>query len=294
MDITFLGTGAAQGVPPVFSRNKFLDYVRKTKGKELRSKASLRLGKYSQIDIGPDNNWQNIRLDLDMWDVKNVFITHSHSDHFSYFDLYEIYSMAYVIPEDCSTNPISLYLSSSAKEWLYNKLLPAAAANPIKDRIIPIPLEYYRTYKCDDFTFSTVKGRHGGYGENESSINYLFNYSSGDSIYYALDTGYYEDETFEYLQDKATKVMITECTFGDNYHNGFVGDGHLNLKTLNLQIERLADIGFINEDTPIYITHISPTVEHKHEEFQKILDQFDFNYILSYDGLTFKFGNQEK
>ena len=294
MDITFLGTGAAQGVPPVFSRNKFLDYVRKTKEKELRSKASLRLGKYSQIDLGPDTNWQNIRFDLDMWDVKNIFITHSHNDHLSCFELFDIYKMSYEIQENCSEYSLNLNLSRSAADWLKNKAVPVYGLDLVEDKININALDHFQTYSFEDFTFSTVKGRHGGYGKNESSINYLFNYSSGDSIYYALDTGYYEDETFEYLQDKNTNVMITECTFGDNYHRGIVGDGHLNLKTLNLQIERLADIGFINEDTPIYITHISPTVEHKHEEFQKILDQFDFNYILSYDGLTFKFGNQEK
>ena len=77
-----------------------------------------------------------------------------------------------------------------------------------------------------------------------------------------------------------------ECTFGDNYSRGNVGDGHLNLKTFNAQIERLANIGFLSEKTPVYITHVSPTVEHKFDQFQRILHQYDFNFILAYDGLT--------
>ena len=293
MDITFLGTGAAQGVPPSFARNDFLDYVRKTKGKELRTKAALRVGKYTQIDLGPDTNWQNIRFNMDMYNVKNLFITHSHNDHLSCFELFDIYSMSYEVPDDCSEHSLDLYLSIPAADWLQRKAAPVYRLHLLKDKININPLEYFKTYTCDGFNFNTVKGRHGGYGEKESSINYLFNYDSGDSVYYALDTGYYSDESFEYLQGKNTDVMITECTFGDNMDRGGIGDGHLNLKTLNMQLERLAGSGFVNIKTPIYLTHISSIVQHKHEEFQKILDQYDFNYILSYDGLTFKFGNEE-
>ena len=289
MKVTFLGTGAAQGVPPSFSKNNFFDYIRKTKGKELRSKAALRLGNRSQIDFGPDSNWQNIRNNLDAYDIKNIFITHSHSDHLSCFELFEVYKMAFEVSENCNPEPINLFLSKPAVDWVYNDFLPAARMNPLKDRIIPHPLDYFHSYQCDDIMFDTVKGFHKAYGENESSINYLFKKGNGKSLFYAVDTGYYSDDTFEYLQDKKTDTVIMECTFGDNYDRGNIGDGHLNLKTLNKQIEKLANIGFLTERTPLYITHISSIVEHKFDEFQEILSQSDFNYILSYDGLAFDF-----
>ena len=289
MKITFLGTGAAQGVPPSFSRNKFFEYIRKTKGKELRSKAALRLGNRSQIDFGPDSNWQNIKNDLDMYDVRNIFITHSHSDHLSCFDLFDVYKMSYEISEDCNPEPINLFLSKPAADWIYNDFLPSAHMKTLKDRIIPHPLEYFQSYECDDIMFDTVKGFHHANGENEHSINYLFKKENGKSLFYAVDTGYYDDETVEYIQDKKADIVIMECTFGDNYNRGNIGDGHLNLKTLNKQIERLAEIGFLTEKTPLFITHISSIVEHKFDGFQEILSQYDFNFILSYDGLTFEF-----
>ena len=288
MRITFLGTGAAQGVPPTFSRNRFFEYIRKTKGKELRSKAALRLGKYSQVDFGPDSNWQNIINDLDMYDVRNIFITHSHSDHLSCSELFDVYKMSCEVSADCNPEPINLYLSKPAADWVYNSFLPTVHMKPLKDRIIAHSLDYFQSYECQDIAFDTVKGFHKAYGDNEFSINYLFR-KNNKSLLYAVDTGYYSDETFAYLQNKKVDIVIMECTFGDNYSKGNVGDGHLNFKTFNAQIERLANIGFLSEKTPVYITHVSPTVEHKFYEFQAILDRYDFNFILAYDGLTFDY-----
>ena len=197
--------------------------------------------------------------------------------------------MAYEIPKDCNPDPINLYLSQPAADWVYNTFLPAAQMKPLKDRIIPYPLEYYQSYQSSDINFDTVKGFHKGNGKNEHSINYLFSKNNGKSLFYALDTGYYDDVTFEYLQGKTADIVVMECTFGDNYSRGNAGDGHLNLKTLNEQIKKLGSVGFLTEKTPVYITHISPTVEHKFDEFQDILNRYDFNYILAYDGLIFEY-----
>ena len=193
----------------------------------------MRLGKHSQIDFGPDSNWQNIRYSLDMYDVRNIFITHTHSDHLSCFDLFDVYKMSYEKPEYCNPEPINLYLSKSAYDWVYKSFLPVVKIKPFDDRIIPQTLDHFNLYKNENISFETLKGNHTGYGENEYSLNYLFkNLKTGKTLLYAVDTGYYSEETFEFLQARKSDYVIMECTFGLDNSRGNIGDKHLNLKHL--------------------------------------------------------------
>jgi phosphoribosyl 1,2-cyclic phosphate phosphodiesterase len=82
MDIIFLGTGAAEGSPAMYCRCQHCTTVRKTGGKDLRTRSALRIGELYQIDIGPDINWQLHTHGLDMHSIEHIFITHTHADYF--------------------------------------------------------------------------------------------------------------------------------------------------------------------------------------------------------------------
>ena len=150
MDITFLGTGAAQGVPPVFSRNAFFDEIRKNGGPEIRTRFSTRIGNNIQVDISPDCFTQLRDNQLSFYDTDHLFITHTHGDHFSVFSLIDSALMAAEISEDVSERVMDVVLSKPAHQWLFEQYLPSQSKflnqqnmELALSQMKFIPLDYY-------------------------------------------------------------------------------------------------------------------------------------------------------
>ena len=103
-------------------------------------------------------------------------------------------------------------------------------------------------------------------------------------MYYALDSGEYFEETFEYLKNIKIDLLIAECTFPIEDNSCKV---HMNLIDEEACLNRLFEQGSINEDTVIYLTHICP-MEKTHEEIEKYWDELDTPYKvnIAYDGLS--------
>ncbi len=111
MDITFLGTGGAWGVPELNCDCLICREMRR-KG-EKRERTSLLLTNETTllIDCGPDARAQLSRQKVDT--IDGVLITHEHSDH--YIGLDELFAYKRNGPRG-SFDPIPVYLTSKSHE----------------------------------------------------------------------------------------------------------------------------------------------------------------------------------
>ena len=116
-------------------------------------------------------------------------------------------------------------------------------------------------------------------------MNYLFRFPNGQRLFYALDTGYYAEETWTYLKDRKTDILILEATFGGKTDRAEYPDGHLDISAFIKMLERMTSIGFIDDHTRIFATHINPHQGLSHDELQARFDATDFTVTVAYDGL---------
>ena len=288
MEIQFLGTGAAEGIPPLFSRSAFAQQVREEEGPDLRSRSALRLGDEHQIDFGPDHFFQAIRCKCDFFDLRHLLVTHMHSDHFQLEAV-----MAKEMPDDTNGQEIQIYASVPGIRWLeqvFSLLVEpgyssGVAYKKLRERYPLVAMEYYSSYKLGELHVHTVKGNHRGATPEEFSINPLISLADGRRFLYAVDTGYYSEESWEFLSDHRLDLLIMEATFGGRDDRPEYPDGHLDGRSFVRVLERMLSIGLISEDTPVYATHINPDQGWNHNQLQAFFRETNFDITVAHDCL---------
>lgn len=287
MKVLFLGTGAAEAIPSMFCRCDYCNYARENGGKDVRTRSSLRIGEKYMFDFSPDANYQHLRENIDYYDLEHLMITHSHDDHLAFME---------VMIKQCAIEkngiPIKIYMSASAAEWLKRVISQYGYDENYgakKQELYEIiELEYFKTYDIGEFKAHTIKGSHNAYGKDELSINYILEKPDGEKLLYAVDTGYYIDETWEYLKDHKIDKLIMECTFGGRNRGKHVF-GHLDVYNYIDMLDKMTEIGLIDENTKIYTSHINHKHSFLHKDLVDFFEKSKYEVNVSYDGQSFGF-----
>ena len=112
MDITFLGTGAAWGVPELNCECAICKEMRAKQERRDRTSILLAEGDATLlIDCGPDAKEQLTRNQVKKIDA--VLISHEHNDH--YIGLDELFVYKRVLPKE-AFSPIPVYLARKTRE----------------------------------------------------------------------------------------------------------------------------------------------------------------------------------
>lgn len=284
MELVFLGTGAAEGAPAAYCRCDTCQGVRARGGVELRTRSSVRLGPHHQIDVSPDQYVQTIAAGLDMFDVEHVLVTHTHEDHFTLSGLTDKQ-----MTRRTNEKMLYVYLSEPGRTYVEDMVAHVPLSENdrrwIAEHLAFVGLEYFREYGIGGFSVQTVKGNHTARGVEERSINYLVAMPHGKRLLYACDTGYYQDDTWEYLAGKHVDTLILECTFAGRTDRGEFPNGHLDLQSWFRTLERMAGIGFIDDRTAVYATHFNPHQGLDHFQIHDRVQRSPWRATAAHDGL---------
>lgn len=290
MTVQFLGTGAAEGVPPLFSRTEHAERIRREGGHDLRSRSALRLGDEHQIDFGPDHFYQALRCGCDYYDLAHVLVTHTHSDHIQLDGI-----LAKEMPAGTNGAGVALYASPAGADWIERLFelavephLAADRCRRLRERYPVTKLDYFGEYDVGGLSVQTVRGNHVVATTGEHSINPLITLPSGARLLYAVDTGYYEEESWEFLAGAGLDALIMESTFGGRTDRDERPFGHLDCRSFLLVLERMAQEGVIHEGTAIYATHINPDQGLDHARLQQWYDESEFTVTVATDCLSFE------
>ncbi|MBQ8509086.1 MAG: hypothetical protein IJ493_04180 [Clostridia bacterium] len=279
----FIGTSAGEAIPNPFCRCRVCENARKVGGREIRTRSSFMLDNKNVIDLGADYLTQAFLRGITLDGVENVIFTHMHSDHICYNFLWERH-----VRGEGGDHPLHVWLSEEGYHFftdVYLKQKWIGGDGAYCKDVTFHPLKFGETVQIGDYTATPLRGNHRTEFD-KNSTNYLL--EKGDMrLYYALDSGYFLEETFAALAGKKLTTLVMECTnpYTDkprasekSPHN----DLFLCLRTL----DRLYESEAITADTAIYLSHISPFGV-THAELCDYVTGLDKPYRIhvAYDGL---------
>lgn len=286
-EMTFYGTSAAEGIPCPFCDCFLCRNAREKGGKEVRRRTMFRINEEVCIDLGADSFAESQEYG-DFIHLQHALITHTHEDHLAYM-MMNVRKMATHRTEE----PLHFYFTDRAFDivdfYRNNKpIMKGATADLEKDNVVRFHrLEFWKTYSIAGLEVTPLRGNHcGNMGEN--SALYWIRLPNGKHLFYGLDTGYYQPETFEWLKKHPPiDYLISECTYGTMEGRGDHPDGHLDVNSCRCLFQQLWQQGTIYPGTSIYLTHINHCHQATHEDLVRIFSEFDLpcKITVSYDGM---------
>lgn len=265
MTIQLLGTGAADGVPPLFTANRLGARSYGPQSKDYRTRSAALIDDCLKLDMGPDTLAQNQRFQIDplLWDA--IIFTHSHEDHFTVSEIqYALYPFN---PNEYP--PYTIYSNQTVMDAIVARY-PDWPLDLVKTNL-------FETISIGDYRMTPVRAMHT---PTEECQNLIFE-KDGKTFGYMTDTGIWPAETWEYLQGVRFDAMVIECTDG-LCDSGYCG--HLALWELEGVLARLHKMGTIQKDTPVRTTHHSH-LGGSHEELTEAMRPLGIE--PGYDGMKF-------
>ena len=269
--IRILGSGGGEGFPAAFCSCEHCETARKKGNKSLRTLSQTIINDDLLIDFPADTAAHCLYHGVNLGQLQNVLITHSHIDHFEPSLLAMrgggfCHNMKY---ED-----IFFYGPENLKQVCDTRDI----ATDFRKHIHFIPLSEHTPITIGNYRVTALNALHApGLG----SLNYVIEQGE-KSILYLLDSGYPTAETLVYLKNlnKVFDAVIMDGTMGTAplqtyiYHMGY--QENKNLK------EELEHLGIADINTHFIVTHIT----HNHSEYhEKVEEIFVGTGIqVAYDG----------
>lgn len=271
MRIRILGTSAAEGIPALGCDCRVCGTARQRGGKEIRSRSGVLIDSSLKLDFGPDTLYHIHRDRLNPTEWRWLFFTHSHHDHVAEHELQ--YLMPGFAPESMSKN---LRLFGNA----HIKAKVESVRNYLDLGFTVQLIEPEQAVTADGYSITPIRARHTA-GDGETCLNLIVE-TNGASFLYACDTGFYPDETMEFLAGRQIRAVAMDCTAA-LVHSEY--DGHLSVAQLLEQRNRLLDCGAIAQDARFVATHFSHNGGALYDELEAALNPHGVE--VAFDGMTF-------
>ncbi len=289
----FLGTGASQFFPCPYCKCPVCEDARAKGGKAIKTRTDFLIDEKSIIDFGPDVNYQFIQNGLRMDTLKNIFLTHSHDDHIDTTELGVIRNRKHKLEA-----PVHVKFWGTEKALNVVKDVAAASVGD-KDggffykHIELCPVKEFETFETDGLKVTSLLSSHRGSGKDEWGLNYIIE-KNGKTLLYATDTGWYPDETWEFLKmsDFKFDYVVMENTYAEDKLNiikPYAG-GHLNTANFFMMLDKLVECGCMEKDTPVFATHLSDAGQQLYEEYvAEVENNPEYNITVAWDGMKIDF-----
>ena len=272
MKIKYLGTAAAEGWPALFCECEACRKARELGGRNVRTRSQAVIDDRLLLDFPPDTYLHVLKEGLHLGSVKTLLITHSHQDHFYPLDLL-LRGNPYA--HNPAAEILDLY-GNDAVKLLYDR---AMAEENGSNNLTGIE-RYHEVHAMEEF--DTSDGYHitalaAAHKVNENCLLYRIE-KEGKCLFYANDTGWYPEATWEKLKGRHIDLVSMDCTAGKGYCESY----HMGIENNRQVKERLFQMGCANKQTKFVITHFSHNANLTHEELQQEADKYGF--LVAYDG----------
>ena len=193
-------------------------------------------------------------------EVRDVFITHSHIDHFSISALERL----------ASDKRIRVYASSAMKDEIltiknvdYIEIYPFALQKAGKYTVLPLPANH----KTDILT--------------ETTLNFLIECDK-KKLFYGLDGAFVNPSAMEILDKVTLDAVILDCALGNDVYSAKSAN-HNNLDMVRVIYDIFVASGTANDNTKFILSHI-PALKKRfmHEEMCEAT--MDSPFKIAYDG----------
>lgn len=275
MKLKYLGTGAAEGIPGMFCNCRVCRNALKIRGKEIKTRSQALLDDKLLIDFPADTYMHILNHGLDLRNIHNVIITHSHADHFYPNDFWcRFEGIAYDIVEE----PLNIYVTEAG----YNEALRQLGEDMNETRVKFHKIATFEPFDVEDYHIIPLAADH-----DSSSNPVIYIIEKGEkSLLYAHDTGIFPDSTWDYLEkyNKKFELISLDCTgmAQKNWRRS-----HLCLNTDKEVYDRLTEIGVCDKNTIVYVNHFSHNGMLTHKEL--VVEAERYGFLVTYDSLEVVF-----
>lgn len=271
MRVFFLGTGAAEGFPALFSGLPINREALRRGGKNLRLRAGILIDETIRVDLCPDALAQVHKYpQIDFSALEHLLFTHSHDDHFA------VRELQYLSPNFAPdrVEPLQVYATGEIWEKLDAEMAHFYEEAPlVRHKLAP-----FCELTVGHLTVIPITAHHR---QDELCLNFLFR--EGDRcLLYGSDTGWYDPPTWKFLEGVHLDGVILECGKGISGNNY---EGHLSLDECIAFKHQLVASGSLSPEAPFYLTHICHTGLLLHEEMEALCAPHGIH--VAYDGLEF-------
>ena len=270
MRIQLLGTGSAEGLPALFCKCGVCREARSRGGKNQRSRASALIDHTLKIDLPPDTLHHVLVRGLDLTQLTHLVFTHTHDDHFAFK---ELQYMSWMFVTEEWDRKLSVHGPPDAIETIQTNL---------EMELLPLELhvlEAWKTTHLGEYSVTPILAQHA---EDRVCLNHIME-RAGRSVLYGTDTGWYTDETWEFLAGRQLNALVIECAKGLD-ENGY--KAHLSIPEVIRMKEKMLTIGALAPDSLCVTTHHSHLSGLLHEDYEKHLNPHGIR--VGYDGMEFE------
>ena len=264
MKLRYLGTAAAEGVPAVFCNCPQCERAREAGGREIRTRAGALIDGALKLDFGPDSYMQMLRDGLKFYPIRNILITHTHEDHFAYWDIaYRVKPYSQLADDE---PPLTVWGNAQAGRMLE----PYLEKGKLEFSLI----EPFEPREIEGYTVTALEAVHK---RDERALFYLIE-REGKSLVYAHDTDEFTDADMEFLAGRKIDLFSLDCT------NGVLDldyVGHMGLKDNLRMREKLLANGAADAHTRFIANHFSHNGVRSIEEMRTFAPALE----IAWDGL---------
>ena len=255
MKLTFLGTGAAICIRTPNSE---------IKEGQLRC-SSVLMDENILVDVPFQAFDYAVELGIDVSKVTDVFLTHSHDDHFQKGTLAAFAKKAKA--------KLNFWCHKGAIENLELSAEDAAAVNIY-------PIEIMDKWETGGVKVTALPANHITRG-SEQPLHYVFE-KDGKSVFYGCDGGWFMARTWEYMRKLKLDAVVLDATVGDDAGNFRIGT-HNSIPMLKIINAALLHNGIMDENGKRIASHIAPSVyKMTRAEIESALSVLGM--IAAYDG----------
>ena len=187
MKIRYLGTAAAEGVPGQFCDCERCRKARSLGGRELRTRSQAFINDELLIDFPADTMCHCLKYGIDLSKLEYLLITHRHRDH--------------LYPEDfqnrkkgfaavCPVEHLHIYAADAVLERIRER------SGDCEECLALHEVKAFETFTVGSYEATALRSLHD---KAAAPLFYILR-KGGKALMYAHDTGYFCDETWEYLE----------------------------------------------------------------------------------------------
>lgn len=272
MKIQYLGTGGGGGIPEMFCSCRICENARLFQNREIRNRHMAVINNELCIDLPCDARSSFLERNINAQKIRYLLVTHNHYDHFLADNL---------ISRSVGAQPIQVFISRGSGQEIFRKaerLRGAMSQENVRPVCIP-DVHFIRAFipfQCGKYKVTPLPAHHDSSVE---TMNFLI--EEDKNILWLHDTGLMLPETEKYLRNCQTHIdfVSMDCSLP---RGRYISNEHMDILRCNTTAELLRNAGCIDDDTLIYLSHISHLVECTHEEL--CLQANEYNFQVASDG----------
>ncbi|MEY8334464.1 MBL fold metallo-hydrolase [Lachnospiraceae bacterium 47-T17] len=277
MEIQYLGTAAAEGLPALFCGCDICNRARKAGGKEVRTRTQSIVDGRLLIDFPPDTYTHAIRHALRLGELQHLLVTHSHMDHFFPVELIHRHEHF----GHHAKGMLHVYGNEAVEKAFYDAvLIDRFQVHPLDEAVRFIRIEPFEEFEAEGYHIIPVPADHD---KRETCFIYIIE-KDGTCLLYGHDTGMkLSDEAWECIFSHKYRLISLDATMGRKHSDGY----HMGLFDAIAFAKLLEERGCIDSDTVRVVNHFSHNGDMTHAQLEAFAKEHGLT--AAYDGMKVLF-----